>query len=318
MPRVSIIIPAFNAMRYLPDTLNSVLRQTFTDYEVLIINDGSSDYIAEWAAQISDSRVRLISQANQGLAGARNTGIDQAYGEYFAFLDADDLWLPSKLEKQVRYLDENPKVGLVDTWVALADEHGIPTGRAVKTNAEGNVLKQILESPTVICGSSPLVRRCCFETAGVFARDLSGSADWDLWIRVALQYPFAMVKEALVYYRQHSSNMSKNCLDMLKDNSAVIERAFQKVPAELQYLKNRSYARVNLYLAWRALDNGNYEEAIYFRQQALKQYPELLYTREAIRQKIALLVSGWLGSEGYEETRSFIRNLRQRVLLRNS
>ena len=101
MSKVSVIIPAYNAMNYLPQTLKSVLQQTFTDFEILIINDGSSDDIVEWSSQISDSRVKLISQINQGVSAARNTGIRNAQGEYIAFIDADDLWEPTKLEKQV-------------------------------------------------------------------------------------------------------------------------------------------------------------------------------------------------------------------------
>jgi glycosyltransferase involved in cell wall biosynthesis len=121
MPKVSVVIPAYNAMTYLPETVESVLKQTFTNFEVLIINDGSSDHIMQWVTQISDSRVRLISQENQGLPGARNTGIAQAQGEYVAFLDADDWWEPTKLEKQVRCFEERPGVGLVYTWTALID-----------------------------------------------------------------------------------------------------------------------------------------------------------------------------------------------------
>lgn len=91
MPKVSVIIPAYNSMQYLPETLESVLKQTFTDFEVLIINDGSSDNTVEWAGKLEDPRVKLISQDNQGLPGARNTGIFHAQADYIAFLDADDL-----------------------------------------------------------------------------------------------------------------------------------------------------------------------------------------------------------------------------------
>ncbi len=314
MPKVSVIIPAYNAMAYLPETLESVRKQTFTDFEVLIINDGSSDNIVEWVSQITDSRVKLISQENKGLAETRNIGIAQAQGEYLAFLDADDLWEPTKLEKQIPYLENDLEVGLVDTWVALTDEHGKPTGTVIKTNAEGRVWKQIIERPTVVCGSSPLVRRCCFETVGVFDTNLSGSADWDQWIRVASRYSFALVREPLTYYRQHYSSMSKNCKKMLEDNIAVIERAFQSAPPEWQYIKSRSYGHVYLYLAWRALDNKNYQEAISFRQQAIKYYPQLLYSWDYIRQGVAFMAVRWFGSQGYDGVRNLSRALRRRIL----
>ena len=104
MPKVSVIIPTYNAMTYLPETVESVLRQTYSNFELLIIDDGSSDQTVQWVSQLVDSRVRLISQENQGASVARNTGIAHAQGEYVAFLDADDLWEPTKLEQQVRCL----------------------------------------------------------------------------------------------------------------------------------------------------------------------------------------------------------------------
>ncbi|MBD3561856.1 glycosyltransferase family 2 protein, partial [Planktothrix sp. FACHB-1355] len=112
-PKVSVVIPAYNAMRYLPATLDSVFNQTYTDLEILIIDDGSKDETVEWVAQITDPRVQLISQQNKGVSEARNAGIANARGEYIALLDADDLWEPTKLEKQVRCLEDNPAVGLV-------------------------------------------------------------------------------------------------------------------------------------------------------------------------------------------------------------
>jgi glycosyltransferase involved in cell wall biosynthesis len=149
MPKVSVIIPAYNAMTYLPETLESVLNQTFTDFEVLIINDGSCDGVDEWASHIQDSRVRLISQANQGLPGARNTGIWHSKGEYLAFLDADDIWESSKLEKQVKCLDKNLNVGMVSSWISTIDPNGnlINIYRNYKS---GNELKRELFRSNII------------------------------------------------------------------------------------------------------------------------------------------------------------------------
>ena len=168
MPKVSVIIPAYNAMAYLPSTLESVLRQTFVDIEVVIVNDGSSDSIADWASGLNDERIKLISQRNQGSASARNAGIANSTGQYVAFLDADDLWEPTKLEKQVRCLDDCLDVGLVNTWMRKIDSQGHPIGAATITNAEGNIWQQIAEENIVLCGSAPLVRRRCFENLGVF------------------------------------------------------------------------------------------------------------------------------------------------------
>lgn len=312
MVKVSVVIPAYNAMDYLPKTLESVLRQTFTDFEVLIINDGSSDCILEWFASVTDPRVKLISQENQGLSGARNTGIFQAQGEYIAFLDADDLWAPTKLEKQVAYFEDNPAVGLVHTWTILIDETDKPICEKWSPHLEGNVWEEIIVINSVSSGAA-MVRRCCFETVGVFARDLSGTADWDMWIRIAYRYPFAVVKEPLTFYRQHSQNMSKNCQHMIANARIVIERAFQSVPLEFLYLRNRAYAYFYRYQAWVSIYSGNYKQAIYCRQQAILHNPLLRYSKNFLHLNLAIFITLWFGSEIYTSIRSINRILKHRI-----
>lgn len=285
MPKVSVVIPAYNAMTYLPDTLNSVLKQTFSDFEVLIIDDGSTDYIQTWVAQnVTEPRIRLIAQANQGLSAARNTGIANAQGEYVAFLDADDLWESTKLEKQVHHLDNNSAVGVVYNWIGVIDAEGKPTGRVWGGNIEGDVLTEILQRNIIDC-PSVLVRRKCFEDVGVFDRTLRSVEDWDMWIRIASRYPFAVTKEPLVYYRQHASNMSKNWRVMEQAFHQVIEKSFQSVPSKLQYLRNNSLGYANLCLAWKALQSKDKDcqLASKFQQQAIAHYPKLRYSRENFR-----------------------------------
>ncbi|MEL6912272.1 MAG: glycosyltransferase family A protein, partial [Cyanobacteria bacterium J06598_4] len=136
MPKVSVVIAAYNLMAYLPETIANVLQQTFTDFEVIVVNDGSTDHTAQWVSQVEDPRVRLISQENMGLSGACNTGVINATGEYITFLDADDLWEKTKLAQQVEILDNYPEVSVVSTWVTYMNEAGESTGRVVKPTAE--------------------------------------------------------------------------------------------------------------------------------------------------------------------------------------
>lgn len=313
MPKVSVIIPAYNAMAYLPETLDSVLRQTFTDLEVLIINDGSSDHILEWAANIVDPRVKLISQENQRLAAARNTGITHAKGEYIAFLDADDLWEPTKLEKQVRCLDDNPTVGLVHTWTLLIDREGNKTGKVVTTQVEGDAWQQIVQKNTIVV-SSVIVRASCLQTVGGFDRDLHYCEDYDMWIRFASHYPFAVVREPLTNYRLHPGTLSTHCEEVLKHFRILIEKAFQSAPTELLYLRNRGYGNQNLYLAWRSVNNRDFKAAIHYRQQAIAHYPQLGCSWDCIRLSFAIALVEWLKPDGYSKVRSLIYTLRRRVL----
>ncbi|WP_315786852.1 glycosyltransferase family 2 protein [Fischerella sp. JS2] len=314
MPKVSVIIPAYNAMTYLPETLESVLRQTFTDFEVLIVNDGSSDPILEWACGIVDPRVKLISQENQGVSTARNTGITHAQGEYIAFVDADDLWESTKLAKQIRCLEENPAIGLVHTWIVLIDEQGKSSGRVISSNAKGNVWKQVVEH-NLIQTSTVLVRRCCLETVGVFDQNLRSAEDWELWVRIASRYLLAVVKEPLVFYRLHSCNTTKNWRLIEQGLSPVIEKVFQSIPPEAQYLKHRCYGRGNLHLAWKALqsDDKDCKWARHFRTLAVKYYPQLRYSRQYIRLSLAIAIMEWFGPFGFSRVMAFMYILRHRV-----
>ncbi|HEY9633635.1 MAG TPA: glycosyltransferase family 2 protein [Coleofasciculaceae cyanobacterium] len=314
MQKVSVVIPAYNAMTYLPETVDSVLRQTFTDFEVLIINDGSSDHIMQWASQVTDPRVRIVSQLNQGVSAARNTGIAHAQGEYIAFLDADDLWEPSKLEKQVNSLETNPSVGLVYTWTVLINQFGQSTGRVWVSHVEGNVWEHIVVNDMISNGSSPMVRRKCFETVGVFDPTINSSEDRDMWTRIAVHYPFAVVKEFLTFYRRHPHNTTNQRQKMIQDLRQVIEKTFQSAPLELLYLRNRSYGQMNLFQAWNSIDERNYKEALHFRTQAVLHYPQLRYSENYIRLSLAIAMMRWFGPQSYDGFRTLARTLRCRIL----
>ncbi len=314
MPKVSVVIPAYNAMAYLPETVESVLKQIFTDFEVLIIDDGSLDHTVQWVSQLVDPRVKLISQENQGVPAARNKGIAHAQGEYVSFLDADDLWEPTILEKQVRCLEDNPAIGLVYTWMALIDQQGTPTGRVMTSNAEGEVWKQLVVQNPVPC-SSVMVRRCCFETVGVFDRNLRNIDDWDMWIRIAARYPFAVIKEPLMRYRQHHNNMTKNWQVVEQACQMIIEKAFRSAPPELLYLKSQSYGHANIFLAWKALQTSNkdYKSANRFRALAVAHCPQIRYSQNYIRLSLAIAVMQLFGSDGYSRVIGLTYALRRRI-----
>jgi len=306
MTKVSVIIPAYNAMAYLPETVASVLGQTLKDFELIIVNDGSSDDVETWFSQLTDPRVRLISQSNQGLACARNTGIANTQGEYIAFLDADDLWEPTKLEKQLQLMEQNPAVGLAYTWVAYIDETGKSTGRVFSHQADGQVWEQLIQHNIVECGSVAMVRRTCFDQVGVFDSQLTSfnvNEDWDMWLRIAAKYPFGVIKEPLVLYRQHSNGASKNWNAMEQSFQIVIEKAFASAAPQQLHLKRKSYAAANLCLAWKPLQcrDKDYRKSQYFRQQAVYHYPAVRFSVEYLRLSLAIAIMRWLGPNGYKQ-----------------
>lgn len=312
MPKVSVVIPAYNAMQYIEKTLNSVFQQTFTDYEILIINDGSKDNIIEWVNQIEDARVRLITQANQGLPGARNTGIKHAVGEYIAFLDADDLWESSKLEKQVRYLDRHPEVGLVSSRVILIDQEdqflydvGVPETERIP-------LEKLLVANLILCGSTPLVRRECFEASGVFDPYLRSAEDWDMWIRIAVRYPIAAILEPLVLYRQHTNNMSKDFTLMTSQVEKFMQNVRTVVPSRLHYLLGRGYSFVSLQAAWGTMDRGQYGQTFFFIKKCLLSNPSIVFHKPFLQVTFLTIAKTILPGQIYTAIKKYAALLKAR------
>ncbi|MEM1392917.1 MAG: glycosyltransferase [Cyanobacteria bacterium P01_D01_bin.116] len=315
MTKVSVIIPAYNSMTYLPQTVESLLKQTFTDFEVIIVNDGSSDGIEQWVNTITDNRVKLISQQNQGTATARNTGIADAKGDYIAFLDSDDLWEVNNLEKQVHCLDNNPNVGLVYVWVKSIDAKGNDLGQIYGHDSEGYVWEILLQKNIIWSGSAAMVRRDCLEKSGVFDQNLKFAEDWEMWIRIARNYSFAVIKEPLVSYRFHTSNKSKSNIRGLEEFRTIIEKSFQSVPFELLYLRNKSYSRINFIFAWKYIRNQEPDcnKAEYFRNQAVKHSPQLIFSKQNLRLALIIFCIRWFGNNGYMEVRKKLSGVRQFV-----
>ncbi|MEO1429163.1 MAG: glycosyltransferase family A protein [Cyanobacteria bacterium J06633_8] len=315
MPKVSVIIPAYNAMSFLPETLKSVFKQTFTDFEILVVNDGSSDDIVEWVSQIKDPRVKLISQTNQGVSAARNAGIRKAQGEYIAFIDADDLWEATKLEKQVNCMEANPSVGLVYTWTAFIDQFGKPTSISKISHAQGDVWEEIVIRDMISPGASAMVRAECFDKVGLFDVGLSIGEDRDMWTRIAAIYPFAVVKEFLTLYRRHSSNTTISNEKIIPQLSVVIEKTFANAPKHLLYLKGRSYCWINIYAAWSSIqDEKDYQRGVFYRKQAVQHYPQIRFTLMYLRQTVAITILALLGTENYGK----VRGLRKTLFKRNT
>jgi glycosyltransferase involved in cell wall biosynthesis len=232
MPSISIIIPAFNAASYIAETLNSVLAQTFADLEVIVVDDGSSDHTAKIVEQIArtDKRVILLSQLNAGVAAARNAGIKVAQGEWLAFLDADDIWYPEKLDRQLQcFQQSDSSVGLVYCWSALIQETSDLTGGYIAFDFRGNVCPALTYLNFIGNASAPLIRRSVIDAVGGFdstlrAQQAQGCEDWDFYMRIAERYTFEVVPEFLVGYRQQSAAMSRNATSMINSYTLIMER----------------------------------------------------------------------------------------------
>jgi glycosyltransferase involved in cell wall biosynthesis len=186
MKKVSIIIPVYKAEKYIAATVQSALEQTYKNFEILIIDDGSPDRSIDICQQFADPRIRIIRQDNRGLPGARNTGIRHAKGEYLTLLDADDLWLPEKLEKHVLHLDNSPHVGVSFSRSAFIDDNGEPLGIYQMPQIEGITSAIVLCRNPISNGSAAVIKREVFD-AIKFEDNLYGNVEDFYFIPMVIQ-----------------------------------------------------------------------------------------------------------------------------------
>jgi len=294
MPPISVVIPAYNAGHTILETIASVQKQTFSDFELIVINDGSTDRTLELLSTVRDPRIKVFSDPNGGLPVARNRGISHATGEFITFLDADDLWTPDKLELQLAALQQHSEAGVAYSWTYFMDDQGKSFHVDEPIFFEGNVYAQLLLRNFLASGSNPLIRRQAIESAGEFDPTLKSAEDWDYWLRLAPCWGFVVVPKPQIFYRQSSGAMSSKVEVMEKYNLIVLERAFQSAPAELQSLKNQSLAAVYQYMAQlcltRVSGSDRAKQAAQKLQLAIRLYPQTLRNRKTQVLLIKLLL----------------------------
>lgn len=292
MPKISVIIPVYNGAKTIKKTIKSVLAQTFQDFEIVIIDDGSTDQTLQVIQEINDSRIEVYSYSNAGVSHARNEGIKQARGEYISFIDADDLWTPDKLEFQYEILQNNPSAKIAYSWTDWIDEDDRFLRPAARLSFEGDIYANLLIIDFMGCGSNPLIFRECLLAVGGFDSTLRGGEDWDLWIRLAARYEFVCVRSPQILYRQTTTSVSKDISLMEKDCLRVIDKSFQAVSIDLKYLK--SYSLGNLYkgMLYRSLsgilDRNKIIIVLKYLYQSIKNDPSFI--RAKVIGKIGLQI----------------------------
>jgi len=292
MPEVSVIIPTYNSARYLGEAVDSVLEQSYKDIEVLVIDDGSTDETESVMSKYGPP-VRYIRQKNGGVSVARNRGIEESVGRYIAFLDADDTWLSNKLERQISALKANDGyrfcysdfIPVTQDLKPLVVERLDPQGKALDDLLlRGNVVGSIC---TVLC------ERSLFDSVGGFDSSLSQCADWDMWVRLAGMTNFLYLKDRLVTYRKHDTNMSGNARLLELDSIRVLEKGFatQNLPRTISSKRRAAFGRNYMVLAGTYFHSQRYGDFVRCAARAItmdfRQISRLLsYPLRVLRQQL--------------------------------
>lgn len=286
-PLVSVVIPAYNAARYLTGSIPSVLAQTWADFELIVVNDGSTDATEACVESFRDDRIRLVSQANRGLAGARNGGIRAARGEFIAFLDADDLWHPEKLARHVAHLQLQPSVGVSYSASAFMDDQGRDMHLMQSPKLKGVTPRDVFLRNPVGNGSAPVIRiQTLDDIAFASPRDVNAelwyfderfrqSEDIECWLRIALctRWTFEGLGEPLTRYRLNAGGLSAALDKQHASWEAVVEKARGIAPFFVARYEREARAYQLRYLARRALSMGEPQRGWGLLLRAMGMHP---------------------------------------------
>ncbi len=277
---VSIIIPAYNAQNYIQETIQSVINQTYSNWRLIIVNDGSKDDTEKIIRnKFIDDRITYIYQENGGVSKARNNGIEKADGDYIAFLDADDVWLPENLKEKINALENNPNIDWIYSNMYESDPF-LENLKLAPSGKDNDILNNLLlwEGEVIPGPSSNLVlRKKCLNTGIRFDPNISTASDLDFCIQLARKFQSMILPEPLFIYRLLNQSMSRNISVMEHDCIYIYEKALSKGLFKSFIFKQKCFANMYLIIAGNWWVNENKKtKGIYFVIRALHTYPPIL------------------------------------------
>jgi glycosyltransferase involved in cell wall biosynthesis len=278
--RLSVVVPNYNTAQFVGPAVRSILRQTMSALEVIVIDDGSSDDSVAQILAIDDPRLTLIRQPNRGLAGARNTGILIARASYIGLCDSDDLWHPDKAARHLAVMDADAAIGLTFSFSEYLNEAGAGTGRLLVSACAAPNARDLVQRNHLGNGSTPILRREAFELAGLFDEQLNAVADLEMWFRVAALTPLSLVRipDVLTGYRVRDGSMSVTFDYFLADARRAADRFRELAPQLPASSIRRGYAESVRIASRKALAAGNVAMSRRLLIQAVREYPMLPLT----------------------------------------
>jgi glycosyltransferase involved in cell wall biosynthesis len=280
-PLVSVIIPAYNAAKYIKQTIDSVLSQKLTNYEIIVIDDGSTDQTSQIIASY-DHDIIYVFQENRGQGAARNAGLQLARGDLISFLDADDLWCPDALLLLVQMLAKRPNIDVVYCWWEYVDEHGRELPEKGRYSQRGNLLDSLLLSNRFPIMTS-LTRRTCIDKINGFDESRCITEDWDFWLRLAKNgCQFEYLPHVLAKYRFHGNNWTLDVRNRQRDYIGVLDKFFGTgdYPKRVQVIRSKAYGQVYLTSALYYFSQDKLPEGKEELLKAVDIWPEIICQEE--------------------------------------
>jgi glycosyltransferase involved in cell wall biosynthesis len=313
-PTLSVVIPAYNVESYVETAVASVLNQTFLDLEVIVVDDGSNDatptVLQSLAKRRRDRRLKIMTQPNRGLSSARNMGITHARGEFIGLLDGDDAWRPQKAEKQIAVMRARPDIGLSYSNSEYMTREGIATGSFLISTKNAPAAHDLVRKNHLCNGSTPIIRRSCFERAGLFREELKSCEDYEMWARIVYISGMRthLVAEALTLYRRRNDSLSFNIDHFL----AYADLAIDYIRATMPDIPNRTilagHAELYRVAAWRACMAGKQSQAWSVLRRSIAMFPiQLAVDWRVLATATALLLGRRLGVRAVTAGKAVLR-----------
>lgn len=271
-PTVSVIIPNYNYGRFLSEAIESVLSQTYACSEIIVVDDGSTDDSLNVLAQYEKKGVKVIRQKNCGVGAARNAGAKASSGDFIAFFDADDIWLPHKIERQLELFQSDKEIGLTTVGVREFGKDGKTIAKYLNGQNGWCAEDLLIFRPVVIVpGTTAMIKREVFELVGGFdeTKEMHPSEDWEFCYRVARNFKLAYLPEVLVEYRNHGDNGHLKIPRFERAMLLVYEKTFRDCSPEIQELKRQAYGNLHTILAGSYFQTRNYRQ---FIKHSLKSF----------------------------------------------
>lgn len=283
LPKLSIVMPVYNRENYIESAIDSILNQTFTDFEFIIINDGSQDNTVKLIEAYDDSRIKLFhNDRNRGIVYSRNHGLQKATGQYVGMFDSDDVALPNKFEKQIGFLEQNPDVAMVGAWVKWIDGDGRLSGKSWTLPAPPHMIPAMMVFRNYFIQSTIVVRRDAIPEGG-YSEGFDIVEDSKMWFDISLKHKVANIQEYLLHYRMHDDNISDMSDKHVNNSKKLISYILSKIDIHanekelnlhLELKNNESFASLNDFY-----DMEKWLMKIYQHNKKAKVYDEQVFRK---------------------------------------